>query len=208
MNAPRMVARNICIALSCLIFFGTTHLGAQSLDAAGRPAEIAVTGGYIYGNPAYGPDKMQGVSFGALYTRYFHFPVAPSLEVRANIASTSYIKETTYLGGLRIQGQFRRKLHPYGDLLVGKGTISFKFPVSPNYSSDNSTIVSYGGGLGFDVFNNVQLTGDYQYQYWNLGTSHGGAGAIFHPELFTVGVKYTIPFHSYVGSSWRREKNK
>ncbi len=204
MNVSRTVLLNRCLALLGLVLLGSTltaRLAAQSLDAAGRPAEIAVTGGYLYGKPAYGPDKMQGVSFGAMYTRYLHFPIAPSFEARVNIGNTSYIKETTYVGGIRVQGQVLRRLHPYGDFLVGGGTINFKFPANANYTSDNSTVYNFGGGLGVDVIHNVQLTGDYQRQNWNLGTAHGGANAIFHPQLFTIGVKYTIPFKSYVGSS-------
>jgi hypothetical protein len=207
MNVSRTEALKCCLALSCLLLLGTASLTAQSLDAAGRPAEIAVTGGYLYGKPAYGPDNMQGVSFGAMYTRYFHFPIAPSFEARLNIGNTSYVKETTYLGGIRVQGQVLRKLHPYGDFLIGGGDINFKFPSSSNYTSDNSLVYNYGGGVGVDVFRNVQLTGDFQYQSWNLGSGHGGFNYKFNPTLFTIGVKYTIPFKSYVGSS-RHYKEK
>jgi hypothetical protein len=204
MNVPHtevLKRRFALVCLGLLVAAFASPLNGQSIITAGRPAEIAVTGGYLYGSPKYGPDKMQGLSFGAMYTRYFHLPVAPSLEVRANIGSTSYIKETTYLGGLRVQGQVLRKLHPYGDLLIGGGTINFKFPASSNYTSDNSLVYNYGGGVGVDVINNVQLTGDFQYQSWNLGSEHGGYNYKFNPTLLTLGVKYTIPFKSYVGSS-------
>jgi hypothetical protein len=138
-----------------------------------------------------------------MFTRYFHFPVAPSIEARVNIGNTTYIKETTYLGGLRVQGQVLRKLHPYGDFLIGGGVINFKFPGASNYTSDNSLVYNFGGGVGVDIIHNVQLTGDFQYQSWNLGSQHGGNNSKFNPTLATIGVKYTIPFRSYVGASGR-----
>ncbi len=176
----------VCLAagLSCLL-----RAEAQAVQTAGKTADIAAFGGFTYANPDYGPDHVAGGLFGVDFTRYFRIPVQPSLEFRGNFVSGSYVKEHTYLFGLRAAVPFRA-IKPYADFLVGPGTIFF--PYNIGYPQDNSTVYSYGGGVDVGVTRNFALKLDVQGQHWNTGSF------IYNPTLGTVGVVYTIPFRPHV----------
>jgi len=183
----------------CLI---PVAVSAQDVPTVSKASDIAVFGGYLNANPAftsYPNERSNGILFGADFTRYFHLPVAPSFEVRANLANGSYVNEHSYLGGLRVQGDIFHHLHPYGDFLAGYGSIFYDHPSTPSYTHDNSLVYSYGGGVDFDVTRNFQGMVDFQGQSWNIGKS---AGDKFSPSIFSVGVRYVIPFKPHVSARY------
>lgn len=165
------------------------YASAQAVRTASKGADISVFGGYQIADPAYGPDRSNGGAFGVDFTGYFHIPVQPSLEIRANFNSSQYVGEHSYLFGLRAAVPVRR-FKPYVDFLVGPGTIHF--PLNIGYTSDNSTVYSYGGGIDLPVTRNFALMLDVQGQHWNTGEF------TYTPTLGTVGIRYTIPFRPHV----------
>ena len=161
----------------------------QAAQTAGKAADISAFAGFTYANPDYGPDYISGGMLGVDFTRYFHIPVQPSLEFRANFISGSYVKQHTYLVGFRVAAPFRT-IKPYADFLVGPGDIYF--PYNIGYPQDNSTVYNYGGGVDVGVTRSFALKLDAQGQHWNTGSF------IYTPVLGTVGVVYTIPFRPHV----------
>lgn len=162
---------------------------SQARQTATKSADIAVFGGWVGAHPDYGPYNSYGGMFGADYTRYFHSPVVPSLEFRANFHSNIVVKEHSYVVGLRAVAPFRL-IRPYADFLVGPGTIDF--PYNIGYTHDDSVVYSYGGGVDVPVFRNFEFRADLQGQHWNLQP------LTYTPSLLTLGVRYTIPFRAYV----------
>jgi opacity protein-like surface antigen len=175
------------------------HGRAQALDTASRSMDIAAFGGYSAEETDYARSKDQGAAFGVDITRFFHLPVVPSLEARANVEHGTIIDETTYLGGLRIEKPLHR-LHPYVDFLIGAGTLHFKFAPTPGYTGDRSKVYSYGGGIDIDLVHNFALKIDAQYQNWNLGpnafVTPPGANFTLTPAVGILGVEYHIPFRA------------
>jgi opacity protein-like surface antigen len=173
---------------------------AQATSTASRAMDIAAFGGYSAGFTDYAQYKDQGLVFGADVTRYFHLPIVPSLEVRGNVLHSAVIDETTYLVGARVEFPLKQRLHPYGAFLVGPGTLHFKYTPSPGYTASSSKVLSYGGGLDVDLFHNLQLKLDAQYQSWNLGPNGAivpqGGNFTLTPSIFMVGVEYHIPFRT------------
>jgi hypothetical protein len=116
------------------------------------------------------------------------------------VLHSAVIDETTYLIGVRIELPLKQRLHPYGAFLVGPGTLHFKFTPSPGYTASSSKVLSYGGGLDVDLFHNLQLKLDAQYQSWNLGPNGAivpqGGNFTLTPSIFMVGVEYHIPFRT------------
>ena len=190
---------------SCLLLavpFTTAALLAQDVPTVSKTSDIAVFGGYLNADPAftaYPNERSNGVQFGADFTRYFGWPVAPSLEVRANLANGAYVNEHSYVGGLRVGGDIFHRLHPYGDFLAGYGSIFYNHPVTPGYTHDNSLVYSYGGGVDFDVTRNFQGMVDFQGQSWNIGK---GTEDKFSPSVFSVGIRYVIPFKPHVSARY------
>ena len=112
---------------------------AQATPTATKSADLSVFLGYNSVKPDYGPYRNDGGTFGVDFTRYFHFPVSPSLELRANFANGTTVNERSYLFGLRAQADSLRRVHPYVDFLAGPGTIHFNFP-SGGDTGDNSVV--------------------------------------------------------------------
>ena len=164
---------------------------AQAGTTASRSADISLFAGAQIAHPAYGTGDAGGVAFGLDYTRFFpHLPVQPSLELRLNTNRNTLVHEDSYLVGLRAAHPFGRVV-PYVDFLIGAGTIHF--PQNVFYTSDNSVVPSYGGGIDLTVTRNFDLKLDLQGQHWNTGDHK------FTPTLGTVGVVYHIPFRRQYG---------
>ena len=158
---------------------------AQATTTASKTQAISVFGGVEFANPEYGPDNSTGGAVGLNFTRYFHIPIQPSLELRANFNSNAYVSERSYLFGLRAAYAYGR-LTPYVDFLVGPGDIHF--PRNTGYVGDNSIVYNYGGGVELDLVRNFALKLDIQQQRWNTGELG------FTPVLGIVGITYRIPF--------------
>jgi opacity protein-like surface antigen len=165
---------------------------AQAVNTASKTMDISIFGGYDYLKPDYGPSHNNGVTVGANFTRYFRFPIKPSLETRFSFNNGSTVNENTYLAGVRGQMEFGR-FHPYADFLLGDGTIHYNFVVNLGnptaYRNDNSLVKSPGVGIDVDLLRNFQVKADYQYQFWYLGKNDS-----LSPSAITVGVAYRIPF--------------
>lgn len=134
-------ARLLVAAVFTVLSPGVAAL-AQATPTATKTADVSVFAGFLSASPDYGPYRNTGGSLGLNFTRYFHLPVAPSLELRANLADGDTVNERTYLFGLRAQAEVLRRFHPYADLLVGPGNIHFNFP-NGGYTGDNSLVYSY-----------------------------------------------------------------
>jgi hypothetical protein len=160
--------------------------------------DISAFGGYERVAPDFQSSPSgNGFVAGADITRYFRFPIAPSLEARANLTSGPSVNERSYLVGIRAQSQFGRRFHPYADFLIGLGVIHFNQIFIAGYTSDKSLVKNIGGGLDMDVVRNFQIKFDFQQQYWKLGTESAG----FSPTLATIGITYRIPFRPLVKQS-------
>jgi len=171
------------------------HCSAQEVPTESKGADISVFGGITGLAPGFVSGRETGGTAGVNFTRYFSWPVAPSVEIRANTANGSQVEERSYLVGFRAQAGINWRYHPYADFMVGKGTIHYDHPAG-GYLGDNSTVYSYGGGVDIDVTRNFQAKLDFQEQKWNIGMD---ASDKFNPNLITIGVAYRIPFRPNVG---------
>jgi hypothetical protein len=168
----------------------------QSISTASKGAEFSVFGGYMPTQTDYGYHTYKGYSAGADFTIFPRFFLAPSFEVRGNIAQNQPVTEKTVLVGIRLQREMGR-LHPYGNFLIGGGELLFHPAPSPDYTGERSRVYSYGGGINIDVTRHFAAKFDFQQQSWDLGSgSTQVAQGTFTvaPRTFMAGVTYTIPF--------------
>jgi hypothetical protein len=193
------LVRFALLSLSAFTAIGSTvALRAQAIPTSSKSAEISAFGAYMVSRTDYGQRSNLGLAAGLDFTIFPRFPVAPSLEVRGADASAQDASEKSLLVGVRIQRDIRRKLHPYGDFLVGAGKITFHPAPSPDYTSDLGRAISYGGGINIDVTPRFALKLDAQKQSWNFGLENDYSpnlgDFILNPITVMVGVTYTIPF--------------
>jgi hypothetical protein len=168
---------------------GASRAGAQGIPTAERGLGLSVfaAGSLIstdYGGGSY------GVTAGGDLTRYYR-SFAPSLEVRYTHAITSKetsVAEDSFMGGLKIEKAYQR-FHPYGDILIGYGTLRFVQPGDPTYTGDNSVVYGAGGGIEYVLTQRFELKADAQYEHWHLGQAAGS----LTPYIYSIGLTYRFP---------------
>jgi hypothetical protein len=178
------------VCLFGVLLASTRVASAQALETAQRGAEIAPFVQTTYLKPDWGPTNNIGFTVGVDYTRFIRSIVQPSLEARFTNAGGSTVGEHSFSGGLKLQTSIRN-VHPYFTLLAGEGIITFTHPANPNYTSDNSVIYSFGGGLAVTVHSQWDVRLDFTQQEWNLGGSE-----TLSPTTYGVGIAYRLPFHN------------
>lgn len=188
--------RNWKTVLGASLFFAATITGTRATAQASPTADLKsgimvfAGGSALQPQPEFYKNTQKAYLFGADYTRYIHkFYVDPSLEVRALISPIDEeVGENVYSGGLKLEHAYGR-FHPYGDFLVGSGTIKFApysfYYGNNNRGSDNSIVLTYGGGVDVDVWRNLGLKADFQGSHWNTGGT-----VVFHPRSYNLAVTY------------------
>jgi hypothetical protein len=181
-----------------LILLPAPHLHAQNIPTEYKTADVTAFLGYADTNTDYSVQHDTGLVFGVDYTRYFRFPVIPSIEARAMLLNGPVVDQHTYLVGPRFQMDFlQRRLHPYVNLLIGEGYMYYHFPPSPGYTQDNSIIEALGAGIDVDVYRNFLIKGDFQNQLWNFGDNF-----TLSSKSVTIGVAYRIPFKPHLSQQY------
>jgi hypothetical protein len=169
-------------------------LKAQAEPAASKIGEISAYGAYSHVWPDYDPGTDNGAIFGLDYTRFLHWVLTPSLELRGKVASGPNVNERTWGGGIRGEHRFGN-FYPYADFLVSSGTINFNQPIidvsGKLYKSDNSIVYSVGGGVDYDITRHFAARFDYQFEHWNLATTQS-----FTPQALSIGVVYHLSPHT------------
>lgn len=170
----------------CLAMAFNRSANAQASYAATHIQNFSVFAEGTRLNPDYGSHNNYGFTVGGDYTRHYHF-LNPSLEGRISHAGGSDVGLTSYMGGLRGSRDYGR-LHPYGDILLGYGVITFTHPHG-QYLRDNSTVYGAGGGVDYDVIGNFSVKGEFQFQSWKLGSANHRQT----PTYISFGVVYHLP---------------
>jgi opacity protein-like surface antigen len=170
-------------------------LGAQGLPTASKEAAISFFGTYSRVSTDRSSQKDNGFTVGFAYTRYLHWLLTPSLEVRCKIATGGTVSEKTFGGGIRVEHRFKN-FYPYANFFGSYGKITFANPITsvpgPRYYYDDSTVYSTGAGLDYDITSNWAARVDYQFEHW-----HTGLRNTFTPQIFSIGILYRIPFKPY-----------
>jgi len=178
--------------VATVLFLASVMLGvgvqthAQAVTTADRTNSIS-----LYAMPShvytdYGKDDF-GYSVGGDFTRHYHW-AQPSIDARFTHGDGDLVRESSILGGPKIEKAVLR-FHPYGDFLVGYGTIHMPTGI-PGYDHDNSIVYAVGGGLDYTVSRHFSVKADTQYQFWKLGSEVHE----LEPYNISVGVVYRLPF--------------
>jgi opacity protein-like surface antigen len=165
---------------------------AQATVVGERGAELAPFITTTYLSPDWGQKNNLGFTAGVDYTRFIRSIVQPSLEFRMTSADGLNVGEKTYLGGFKLQTTVHG-VHPYAVVLGGNGDIVFHHQEAQGYTTDNSFVLSVGGGAEFNVLPQWKVRADFTEQHWNLEPQ------ILTPKVFSVGVAYSIAFHGNGG---------
>ena len=193
-STPRRFAVVAATSLvPCLMIANAAH--GQAAPSAIRSQSVDIFAGASAVQTDYN-SKDKGFVVGGDFSYHLrHFDA--SLDLRYNAATGSRVGEKFFAGGGKIAKPLGR-YHPYADLLIGYGVITFDtptyYPDGSVYSRDNSTIYDFGGGVDIDLTRRFALKVDAQYQYWNLGTRGNVNSVSFNPYIGSIGVVYHLPY--------------
>jgi hypothetical protein len=201
--------------LSSLVFF-TTFLGlgtqmarAQATSTATQALSLSAFGGAtgtLTGLPAdngMGQGKNVGITAGVDLRIGHYGNFLPSIEVRGTYpfhkGAIDSVKNV--VGGLRVEHPLLDgRLHPYADILFGRGEIDYQgsgyyVPSSALiYYYTVSNIFSPGLGMDIDVTHSVSLKLDAQFQHYDTPVSSSGS---IYAKAATIGAVYHFDFNPH-----------
>ncbi len=190
--------------LKVLVLLGIAGTAfGQSHATASKTSGLGIFAGGSYVKPGLGRPAQGGFLFGLDYTSYLfpHFYLVPSLEARGTISpktgsASDDVGENTFGGGIRVDHTYSRYT-PYADFLISAGTIKYGAPAPNGHggltNSNNSFVLSYGGGVDIRIVHYLAAKVDVQGSRWNTNPD---VSPTFHPAQIGFGVVYT-PFSSH-----------
>ncbi|WP_263373893.1 hypothetical protein [Granulicella aggregans] len=204
---PPRVRTCIFLSLALISFVipsSTSTLRAQTLPTASASAQISVFAGATGVETGFHGGRNLAVTAGADIALQRHFGLNPSLEVRGYfpVDNGAVDAQRNLLGGLRFSSTFGR-VHPYADILFGRGRINYIVPVpDPQhafvYVRNSSNVLSPGVGLRLDLTNQFAWMLDAQLQRYNSPVTVSGH---IDAAAFTAAVAYRFDFNHHRRSS-------
>ena len=198
------IFRKLALLSLVLLFplsISINRAAAQSRKTATRVAEFDAFAAFTGVDNNFTPPLANfGVTLGGDYTQFitrFHGLITPSFQIRGTLTPGGSVGLSSLQGGFKIASTYHH-LHPYGDVLVGDGVLTYPRPAVPdpaNKYRDTSFLYTYGGGLTYDLgLSHFSLMADFQHQYYDLGQH---PPLRFYPKAYSLGVVYHIPFKAF-----------
>lgn len=190
-----MTSPRLRLAVSSFILVASPSLYGQNQTAptALRSVDMTLFGGItgIYTGLSHGENRAATAGMDLNLPSIARF--RPSLEVRAivPIDRGTVDNQKSLLAGPRVE-LYLGRIHPYADLLVGRGQLTFSKPYldfngRPVTSQPRSTVLSPGAGVRVDLIGNLSALGDLQFQRWDTPASLSGH---LFAKPFTAGLVY------------------
>jgi len=197
----------IVIRVTTLLFLLVAALPAaysQDDETVVRPLQLSVFG--TGGGTFTGIDGGRNVSItaggDAMFGNLTYHGFLPGLEIRGTdpaISKGDIDSQQNFMGGLKAERRYRN-LHPYFDVLFGRGSITYAKAglLNPQktilYEKSNSNIIAAGVGFDYDIFSSIAVKVDVQFQDWSTVpvTTNGSATA----TSFTIGALYRFGFRN------------
>jgi len=180
---------------------GTRTAQGQALPTASEGSSLSVFAGASGVYTGVGGGRNVGITAGGDYSLRGFFGFRPAIELRGTypIHDGTIADEKSILGGVRVERPIGR-LHPYGDFLIGRGSIDYIRTFIIGYSEylrTDSTVYDVGAGFEYDLSPRIALRADGQYQHWDTPVINSGTA---WAKQATVAVTYRFDFNRH----WHR----
>jgi hypothetical protein len=186
----------LMLVLLPAVWLSSQYAGAQGSPTADRQLQLSAFGaasGVFTG--LEGGKNLSftgGVDFGLLS----HHGLRPVVEVRGTLPlkKGTIDAEKSVLGGVRVDFFLGHRVHPYGDFLFGRGETDYLTGYVYNnylYALTSTNIISPGGGLEYDLNENLALKLDGQFQHWGAAPTPSGS---VYSTVATAGATYRFDF--------------
>ncbi|MBW4040265.1 MAG: porin family protein, partial [Acidobacteria bacterium] len=171
---------------------------AQAVPTAAQTLHVSAFGGLTGTYTGIAGGRNLGITAGVDLGIRPVFAFYPSLELRGTypIATGSIDSQRNILGGINLARSYGR-LHPYGDLLFGRGQINYGAGrVTPDrtayYIQSFSNVLSPGLGLDLDLSDHLAVKFDAQLQRYSSPVTTSGH---LYAKPLTLGVTYRFGFN-------------
>jgi hypothetical protein len=190
--------RVVRTGLSCaLLLAANSGAWGQPLPVAVQRLAVSGFGGVSGVYTGLGCGHNIGVTAGVDVGLPPVFSLYPSIEVRGTYPLDKGAVDSlkNILGGIKLAKYFGR-LHPFGDLLYGRGEISYGSGyVTPSgnlrYVQSVSNVVAVGGGLDLAVAEHFALKFDGQLERYGSPVTVSG---YLYAKTFTAALVYRLSF--------------
>lgn len=190
------VVLTLAIVMLAITSWAGSALAQVALPTASRSLELSAFAGLsgVYTGLA-GGKNLSFTAGGDLGLLPYH-GVRPSLEVRGTYPMDSgrIDSQKSILGGLKVDVLLNHRLHPYADILFGRGEINYHSGYLFNnevYLLTTTNVISPGLGFDYDLSDNLAVKVDGQFQHWGYAPTPSGA---IYSKVGTIGVVYRFNF--------------
>ena len=146
-----------------------------------------------------GGGRNLGITAGVDIGAFAYHGFLPALEVRGTepIDDGQIDSQKNAMGGLKVERRYRN-VHPYANILFGRGEITFS---GIGYLNSQGTlyitetpfnVISPGGGVDIDVASSFAVKGDFQYEHFNVTDTTSGTS---YTKAITIGVVYRFGYN-------------
>ncbi len=172
---------------------------AQNESTAARTLLLSAFGGINGTYTGLSNGRNIGITAGVDLGIYRYRSFDMSVEVRGTypMDDGGIDAQRNVLGGLHVERRYRN-LHPYVDVLFGRGQIVYAGQgyLSPDgttlYQRTNSNIYGAGGGLDYDIMPYLALKAEVQLEHYNVPVTDNGR---IYAKAITVGAVYRFGFN-------------
>ena len=191
-------ATGTIVALAGLLGGCDSKASAQAAPTATRNVDLSVFAGLSGNYTGIAGGRNLDLTAGADIGFRPLFSFYPSIEGRGEypLDGGAVDRQENVLGGLKLARHYGRLL-PYGDVLAGRGAISyqkFRFPTADPafyYVRSVSNVFSVGGGVDFALTSHWLFKLDAQFQRYSSPVTASGH-AVSKP--LTAGLTYRFTF--------------
>ena len=125
--------------------------------------------------------------------------VRPSFEVRGTYPTDRGLVDSqkSVMVGLRFDFLLGHTIHPYGDLLFGRGEMDYRDGYIFNneiYDLTTTYVDAAGGGFDYDLSETLSLKVDAQLERWGAAPTTSGS---VYSKTGSVGIVYRFGFASH-----------
>lgn len=197
---------------SLVLFFTIAHqVYGQAGPTARQGLHITAFGGLTGTYTGLGGGRNLAFTAGADLSFRPIFSFEPSLEVRGTYPlSEGHIdSQRNVLGGLKVARRYDR-LHPYVDLLFGRGQINYiggqRTPSgSFVYFQSVTNVISPGAGVDIELDDHLSFKADAQLQHYDTPVVPNGR---VYAKAGTVGVVYRFDFNQHRNRNRNRHRDR
>ena len=182
------------------MFAGVVGAHAQALPTASQTLPISIFGTGTGTFTGLNGGRNLALTAGADLAMRPRFSLYPALEVRGTYAfyGGQVDSQNNLMGGIKLSAYFG-KVHPYVDILLGQGEITYESGGFPNPSrtyqflKTPSLVISPGLGVDYEINEHFAVKGDFQLQHYETPVTASGS---LYAKPISVGVVYRLQFRS------------